>query len=186
MLQSRIRASLAKRADPNGRESGFTLVELLVVMIIIGLLSAIAIPVFLDQRKKAFDTAVVSDLRNLTTAAETTFATRLKYEGVATTFATNGTAPIVTKDTTYVAFTNPTGSKAGYVIFGKNLNSDIIWVTSSYDGGAPVDSLMWTAGVAVALPTAPPATADMVSKYGAPSGTTLAATAVTFAGKVTP
>jgi type IV pilus assembly protein PilA len=51
-------------------EKGFTLIELLVVILIIAILAAIAIPVFLAQRKKGWNGQVQSALKNAATAAE--------------------------------------------------------------------------------------------------------------------
>lgn len=55
----------------NDREQGFTLIELLVVILIIGILAAIAIPAFLNQRKAAVDSSVQSDLGNISINVET-------------------------------------------------------------------------------------------------------------------
>jgi type IV pilus assembly protein PilA len=58
------------RRDGKAGDAGFSMIELLVVIIIIGILAAIAIPVFLKQRQKGYDAAVKSDLVNAANAEE--------------------------------------------------------------------------------------------------------------------
>jgi type IV pilus assembly protein PilA len=92
-------------------ESGFTLVELLVVMLILGLLAAIAIPSFFNQRDKARDSDAKSSVRTAQTAIET-YATDHggSYNGAAPGDLTTieptlndapGTITVTSDDTTY-------------------------------------------------------------------------------------
>ena len=73
---------LARIRKAQKEESGFTLIELLVVMIIIGILAAIAIPVFLNQRKKAQDSAAKADVSTI-------------GKELATYFVDNCTVPVI-------------------------------------------------------------------------------------------
>ena len=67
------------RKSAEEKDQGFTLIELLVVIIIIGILAAIAIPVFLNQRKKGWDAQAKADARNLATLQETYFTDNNYY-----------------------------------------------------------------------------------------------------------
>ncbi len=60
-------------------DNGFTLVELLVVVVIIGILAAIAIPQFNAYRQRAYNASAVSDLKNFKTAMESYYADFQKY-----------------------------------------------------------------------------------------------------------
>jgi type IV pilus assembly protein PilA len=61
-------------------EKGFTLIELLVVILIIGILAAIALPAFLNQRAKAQDTEAKSAARTAQTALETYYTDEQTYQ----------------------------------------------------------------------------------------------------------
>jgi type IV pilus assembly protein PilA len=70
MLLQNLRARMNARLSGD-REAGFTLIELLVVMLILGILAAIAIPAFFNQRDKANDAQAKSMARTAQTAMET-------------------------------------------------------------------------------------------------------------------
>jgi type IV pilus assembly protein PilA len=92
-------ARLHKRM--NKEEEGFTLIELLVVIIIIGILAAIAIPVFLSQRSKGYEASMKSDLRTAAQEVESQNVDNQTY--LSTTFGT-GT---LTAGTSKVVFGSP-------------------------------------------------------------------------------
>ena len=123
-------ARLRKMQEEN--EGGFTLIELLVVIIIIGILAAIAIPVFLNQRKKGYDAATKSDLRNLATAEETYLTDFNAYQGTLATVVTaegfkssaNVGTPAITLD----------GTTAGYCLSAKSASGNVFWYDSENGG----------------------------------------------------
>ena len=120
-----------RKAKEEG-EGGFTLIELLVVIIIIGILAAIAIPVFLTQRKKGVDASIKSDLRQIANEVESSFTDTQVYP-------TTQPAIKASKDNTFAYGVSTDGTY--WCAKGMNAKSSATSLTNSFylyvsnDGG---------------------------------------------------
>lgn len=132
------------------REAGFTLIELLVVVAIIGILAAIAIPVFLNQRNSARDASVKADLNTTAKALETYYTNTGGYPGSSTDLTGLQTdQPIVlSPDNRVAVFVD---SASTYRLFACNGQSGV-WFEYDSDGGGMLETTT-AAGGCTASPT---------------------------------
>src|SRR4051794_21526429 len=107
-------------------EKGFTLIELLVVILIIGILAAIALPAFLNQRSKAQDTEAKSAARTAQTALETYYTDEQTYVG-----ATDGAAGTLVKIEPAL---NEGVAAAGLAVTGQAVDGYTVTVTQAKTG----------------------------------------------------
>jgi type IV pilus assembly protein PilA len=138
-------------------DRGFTLIEVLAVVVIIGILVAIAVPLYMNYRKGAANKSAESDVRGAITAVEQYYAENFNQfpdtatnsgPGVKLDLAAKTVNGVVGKQQTITVSPGNTialqNNTADYVICGMNSDGGTIYVYNSRNGGPVVKSTQGT------------------------------------------
>ena len=124
---------------PDRRDGGFTLIELLVVMVIIGILAAIAIPLFLNQKKKAYESRAKADVVDIVQHLTTYYID----SALSLTVAGGAGGTWVLSDANGAV--DSSRLSPGDMIVGQNIVSDTVFcVAVQHFSGGVADSRAWT------------------------------------------